>query len=80
MLHVSRGSGGGARRLCCICFETAGALRVRSAPWRGLRDAALVEASGITGASFVHAAGFIGGNATKEGVVEMAIAALAFKE
>lgn len=40
--------------------------------WRGLRDEALVKESGIPGCTFVHAAGFIGGNASFEGVMEMA--------
>jgi uncharacterized UPF0160 family protein len=44
--------------------------------WRGLRDGALVAACGVQGARFVHAAGFIGGNDTYEGALEMARAAL----
>ena len=40
--------------------------------WRGVRDAELSEKSGIPGCIFVHAAGFIGGNATYEGALEMA--------
>lgn len=44
-----------------------------SEPWRGLRDAALSEASGIKGTKFVHASGFIGGNETYEGALEMAL-------
>lgn len=40
--------------------------------WRGLRDEALSAASGIPGCVFVHASGFIGGNNTFEGVLEMA--------
>jgi uncharacterized UPF0160 family protein len=46
------------------------------AAWRGLRDADLEAASGIPGATFVHAAGFIGGHKTKEGAVQMARRAL----
>lgn len=42
-------------------------------PWRGLRDDVLVKASGIAGAKFVHASGFIGGNATYEGALAMAV-------
>ena len=38
----------------------------------GVRDEALSTLSGIPGCVFVHAAGFIGGNATFEGVLEMA--------
>lgn len=40
--------------------------------WRGVRDQALSELSGIPGCIFVHAGGFIGGNRTKEGALEMA--------
>ncbi|XP_056108507.1 UPF0160 protein MYG1, mitochondrial [Rhinichthys klamathensis goyatoka] len=40
--------------------------------WRGVRDEALSKLSGIPGCIFVHAGGFIGGNKTKEGVLEMA--------
>ncbi|KAG8346627.1 putative Uncharacterized protein family (UPF0160) [Trypanosoma vivax] len=45
-------------------------------PWRGLRDAELSEASGIDGCVFVHASGFIGGNRTYEGALQMAVKAL----
>ena len=41
--------------------------------WRGVRDEDLEKLSGITGAKFVHAAGFIGGSATKEGALAMAM-------
>jgi uncharacterized UPF0160 family protein len=44
--------------------------------WRGLRDAALCDASGIADCCFCHAAGFIGGNKTKEGAIAMAMAAI----
>uniref|UniRef100_A0A8C6T643 Chromosome 12 open reading frame 10 n=1 Tax=Neogobius melanostomus TaxID=47308 RepID=A0A8C6T643_9GOBI len=40
--------------------------------WRGIRDEALSELSGIKECIFVHAAGFIGGNKTQEGALEMA--------
>lgn len=40
--------------------------------WRGVRDEALSKLSGIPGCIFVHAGGFIGGNCTKEGALEMA--------
>ena len=40
--------------------------------WRGIRDEALSELSGICGCIFVHAGGFIGGNETREGALEMA--------
>jgi len=46
-------------------------------PWRGIRDAELSKLTGIEGCIFVHQSGFIGGNATKEGALKMAHAALA---
>ena len=50
------------------------------ASWRGVRDDDLASISGIEGARFCHAAGFIGGANTYEGVLAMAKAALAGKE
>ena len=40
--------------------------------WRGVRDDQLDSVSGISGCIFAHASGFIGGNKTKEGALEMA--------
>ena len=40
--------------------------------WRGVRDEQLSEVAGIPGCVFVHASGFIGGNKTFEGVLQMA--------
>ncbi|XP_022063929.2 LOW QUALITY PROTEIN: UPF0160 protein MYG1, mitochondrial [Acanthochromis polyacanthus] len=40
--------------------------------WRGVRDEALSELSGIKDCIFVHASGFIGGNKTQERILEMA--------
>lgn len=40
--------------------------------WRGIRDEALDGMCGVNGCVFVHASGFIGGNKTKEGALEMA--------
>ena len=42
-------------------------------PWRGLRDDALTAAAAIDGCKFVHASGFIGGNATRDGALAMAL-------
>lgn len=47
--------------------------------WRGVRDEDLEKVSGIEGAKFVHAAGFIGGNKTYEGALKMAQIALTKK-
>ena len=43
------------------------------ANWRGLRDEELSKVSGVSGCIFVHVTGFIGGNKTKEGAIQMAI-------
>jgi uncharacterized UPF0160 family protein len=40
--------------------------------WRGVRDEDLSRITGIEGCVFVHASGFIGGNKTKDGALEMA--------
>ena len=44
--------------------------------WRGVRDADLEKIAGIEGCTFCHAAGFIGGNKSYEGALEMARVAL----
>lgn len=44
--------------------------------WRGVRDQELDKVSGIEGAIFVHATGFIGGCKTEEGAMQMAIKSL----
>ncbi|KAF9436858.1 hypothetical protein BGZ76_002743 [Entomortierella beljakovae] len=44
--------------------------------WRGYRDEELSERSGIPNSIFVHMGGFIGGNKSKEGALEMAVKAL----
>lgn len=50
-------------------FESKKALPEK---WRGIRDEALDSVCGVNGCVFVHASGFIGGNKTKEGALEMA--------
>ncbi|KAF9581986.1 hypothetical protein BGW38_000809 [Lunasporangiospora selenospora] len=44
--------------------------------WRGFRDDELSERSGIPNSIFVHMSGFIGGNKTREGALEMAVKAI----
>lgn len=44
--------------------------------WCGVRDSELEKVSGIKGAKFVHATGFIGGNETRDGALEMAVKSL----
>ncbi|AOA62495.1 uncharacterized protein PAS_chr2-2_0093 [Komagataella phaffii GS115] len=45
-------------------------------PWRGLRDEKLSEAANVEGCVFIHAAGFIGGANSKEGVLKLAALAV----
>ncbi|OQR72355.1 UPF0160 protein MYG1 [Tropilaelaps mercedesae] len=45
-------------------------------PWKGRRDEQLSRETNIPGCVFVHSTGFIGGNKTKEGAIQMAIKAL----
>lgn len=47
-------------------------------PWRGIRDADLEKVTGVTGATFVHATGFIGGAKTYDAALEMAIKSMEF--
>ena len=45
-------------------------------PWRGVRDEQLSTVTGIPGCIFTHNSGFIGGNETRDGALEMARRAL----
>lgn len=45
--------------------------------WRGLRDEELSKAAGVPGCVFVHASGFIGGAATRDAALELALKTLA---
>jgi uncharacterized UPF0160 family protein len=71
--------------------DTSGAWRVQAVPvssesfasrlalpaaWRGIRDDALSELTGIPGCIFIHAGGFIGGAKTFESVLLLASKAL----
>jgi uncharacterized UPF0160 family protein len=44
--------------------------------WCGLRDQELSDKTGLPGCIFIHASGFIGGHATKEGALQLAIKVL----
>ncbi|KAF5289873.1 hypothetical protein FQR65_LT02007 [Abscondita terminalis] len=44
--------------------------------WRGLRDVELSKISGIDGSIFCHHTGFIGGNKSRDGALQMAIKSL----
>ena len=68
----------GMWRIQCVPMDPKSFENRLSLPeaWRGVRDSALDEVSGISGCTFVHSGGFIGGNKTREGVLAMAEAAL----
>lgn len=61
-------------RIQCIPTEVSSFTNRKGLPevWRGLRDEELSKTSGIDGGVFVHASGFIGGNASYDGAFEMA--------
>lgn len=66
-------------RIQCVPVSTDSFTSRKPLPeaWRGMRDELLSEISKIPGGVFVHASGFIGGNASQAGVLEMAKKALA---
>ncbi|KAI2623758.1 putative UPF0160 protein C27H6.8 [Xylaria nigripes] len=49
-------------------------------PWRGMRDEALDEITGVPGCIFTHASGFIGGAKTYEGALALAEKACLYEE
>ncbi|KAJ2700311.1 hypothetical protein FB645_005036 [Coemansia sp. IMI 203386] len=76
-----------AKLLYVLYPDTSNAWRVQAVPerpgsfksrhplpeaWRGLRDEALSERSGVEGCIFIHQSGFIGGNKTRDGALELA--------
>jgi uncharacterized UPF0160 family protein len=68
----------GQWRVQCVPNELGSFANRKSLPesWRGIRDNHLSELTGIKDCVFVHASGFIGGNKTKAGALEMATQAL----
>lgn len=72
----------GSWRIQCVPVSDSGFTNRLPLPqaWRGLRDDELSKLSGIPGCIFVHASGFIGGNQTFEGCLQMAKQALLQKE
>jgi uncharacterized UPF0160 family protein len=65
-------------RIQCVPISESSFTNRLSLPkeWQGLRDEELSKVSGIDGCIFVHATGFIGGNRTLEGALQMARKAL----
>jgi len=74
--YVLFGDQNGPWRIQCVPISEQGFENRKSLPWKGLRDEELSKASGIPGGIFVHINGFIGGNMTKEGALQMAQKAL----
>jgi len=68
------GDQNGTWRVQCMSKNTSSFTNRLSLPeeWRGLRDEELSRVAQIEGCVFVHASGFIGGNLTKAGVLQMA--------
>nr|POF10133.1 upf0160 protein [Quercus suber] len=61
-------------RIRAVSLEPGSFENRKSLPeaWRGVRDDELSNVSGVSGGVFVHAGGFIGGNKTFAGALEMA--------
>jgi uncharacterized UPF0160 family protein len=61
-------------RIRAVSVEGAGFNNRKDLPdaWKGLRDEELSSESGVPGGVFIHAGGFIGGNKTFDGALEMA--------
>ena len=68
----------GMWRIQCVSVEGKAFENRLSLPaaWRGVRDEDLSKVAGIEGCTFCHASGFIGGNKSYDGVLEMARVAL----
>lgn len=68
----------GKWRVQCVPISSSTFQNRLSLPeaWRGVRDEELSKLSEIPGCIFVHASGFIGGNQTREGVLQMVDVAL----
>ncbi|ODQ77832.1 hypothetical protein BABINDRAFT_163219 [Babjeviella inositovora NRRL Y-12698] len=74
ILYVLFGDSSGAWRISTVSL-TSTSFQNRKAlpePWRGIRDDALSQLTGVPGCIFVHAAGFIGGAKTREAVIQLA--------
>lgn len=74
VLYILFPDNGGSWRITAVPVQ-AGSFESRKklpADWRGLRDDALSEKTGVPGCVFIHAAGFTGGAKTKEGILKLA--------
>lgn len=72
----------GDHRVICVPNNPSSFLcrKFLPAPWRGIRDAEVAAVSGVSGAKFVHATGFIGGASSREDALQMAINAVEAEE
>ncbi|EMC97479.1 hypothetical protein BAUCODRAFT_68098 [Baudoinia panamericana UAMH 10762] len=73
-LFAENGEPGSKWRIRAVSLDPGSFENRKGLPeaWRGVRDEELSRVSGVPGCIFVHASGFIGGNATFEGALEMA--------
>ncbi|KAH3663331.1 hypothetical protein OGAPHI_005321 [Ogataea philodendri] len=78
ILYVLFADSSSAWRIACVPVSASSfdSRQKLPEPWRGVRDDALSELTGVPGCIFVHAAGFIGGAKSKEAVVKLAQMAL----
>jgi len=74
VLFAENGEPGSKWRIRAVSVNSESFENRKSLPqaWRGVRDADLSAVAGIEGCVFVHASGFIGGNVTFDGALEMA--------
>ena len=73
-LFAENGESDSKWRIRAVSLEPGSFENRKSLPdaWRGVRDEELSKLCGVPGCVFVHAGGFIGGNTTFEGVLQMA--------
>ena len=78
ILYVIYGDSGGGWRIQAVPLDPNSfhSRRKLLEPYMGLRDEVLSESVGVPGCIFVHASGFIGGHATREGALAMALKSL----
>jgi uncharacterized UPF0160 family protein len=79
VLFPENGEADSKWRIRAVSVEGSGFDNRKDLPgaWKGVRDEELSKVSGVPGGVFVHASGFIGGNKTFEGALEMARKAVA---
>ena len=78
VLFAENGEADSKWRIRAVSVEAGGFQNRKDLPdaWKGVRDEELSKVSGIPGGIFIHASGFIGGNKTFNGALQMAQKAL----